>query len=1181
MLDLESGLHQAVREAWRKPMNLIKLSMFGAVLSLCGLGFSDTAQGQTLTATPSSMSFTVPSGGGTATQQLQISSTIQAPTLIINLAGSPTWMTVNGYTAPATFTVNASNNPQVFTIGVNTAGLSNTQNGYTGTFTMQVNGVPSSLITYDVSLTLGGPSLLSTPPATQALSFSAVQGAAVGVPNAIPVTVTSSAQALVYTIAANTQTGGQWILLSTTSATTSSTAAGFQVYVNPSPAGVPLPVGTYTGSITLTSTTTTDTLNIPVTMSVTQGSSLNVTGTLNPFTYQFNSGQAGFTVQTQTLMISTTTGNVPYTTSVQSNQTTNWLVISPAASNVGTTPQALNFYLSEQYVAALAAGTYTINVTITAGTQTANVTATLIVSNNPLLTVNTKTLNFTIPFNTTTQPSQSVTVSSSNNSTNIPFIVQANASWLSVSPGSGSTATSPTFQVYVNPQALSISSTPYTGTVTVSPNNNDAGLYSITINVSVTITSSTTQIFAGPDQLVFSYQTNLGTSNLPQQLVALSSPSIVGFTLNTSTTAANNCPSGNWLSVSATQTLTPATLSIGVSTNGMTTGYCSGTVTVTYNNGATSGATLAIPVVVEIASASLLTVSPPLGFGVVTATYQTSGQISSSISINSTDGTPLQFTATASTPGSSVGWLNLANSAGTTQQNLIVNIFPSTLPVGVYTGTITINAVNTANLPSGPIVLPVTLTVAANTTVNVSPTTLAFTQAQGAAPPATQQISLTATGGNTTFTASVVPVTGGNWLQVSPLSGTANGGATALTVSVGQNSLSPGTYTSNISLVFGNSATPSATVSVKLTITAAQSIAVSPTSLSFSYQLGSTAPAAQTLNVTSQGGALPVTVAAASPGTNAGWLSVTPTSGSTFASGTPLPLSVSISPTGFNAAGTYTGTVTITPTNGVSPITVNVTLTVSGVPIPQLVTISNSASGAFGSISPGELITIKGSGIGPTTAVNFSVGAGNTVANTLGGVQVMFDGIAGTPTYVSATQVNVIVPYEIAGRTNTNVTLSYGGGTSASIPEAVASQAPGIYTFSATGSGQAAALNQNGTLNGPAAGLIINGQSVATTPAAQGSILALYMTGGGQTSPLSTTGTVTPTGTLYKIPGSVTATVNGVPATVVFAGAAPALVTGVIQVNLQLPTGVTGNNLSVVVNINSSLSLVGPTIAIQ
>jgi uncharacterized protein (TIGR03437 family) len=293
-----------------------------------------------------------------------------------------------------------------------------------------------------------------------------------------------------------------------------------------------------------------------------------------------------------------------------------------------------------------------------------------------------------------------------------------------------------------------------------------------------------------------------------------------------------------------------------------------------------------------------------------------------------------------------------------------------------------------------------------------------------------------------------------------------------------------------------------------------------------------------------------------------------------------LALTVSVTTTSFTAPGTFNGTITITP-SGLPAITVPVTVTVTGVPVPQPSTISNSASGAFGAISPGELITIKGTQLGPTTPANFTVGVGNTVSNTLAGVQVLFDTVPGTPTYVSATQINVIVPYEIAGRASTTVTVSYQGQVSGGIPQQIASQAPGIYTFSATGTGQAAVLNQNGSINGPSTGIVVGGQNVATTPAPQGTVIAVYMTGGGQTSPASVTGTVTPTSQLYKIPGTVTATINGVNAIVQFAGAAPALVTGVIQVNLMVPFGVSGNGLPIAVTINGVVSPPGPTVAVQ
>ena len=335
----------------------------------------------------------------------------------------------------------------------------------------------------------------------------------------------------------------------------------------------------------------------------------------------------------------------------------------------------------------------------------------------------------------------------------------------------------------------------------------------------------------------------------------------------------------------------------------------------------------------------------------------------------------------------------------------------------------------------------------------------------------------------------------------------------------------------------------------------------------------------QTLNLTSTGGSIPVTITASS---TPAWLSVSPSNGSTGTTlASPLVVTVTAAPSSTMTATTYNGTITITPT-GQTPITVPVTLAVTGLPAPQPGTISNSASLAFGPISPGELITIKGTNLGPITPASFTVGSGGTLNGTLSGVQVLFDGIAGTPIYVSSTQINAIVPYEIGGRASTNVIVSDNSQQSAAIPQNVASQAPGIYTDSSTGIGQASVTNQNGTLNGPSTGVSVNNTTIATFPAPEGSVIAVYMTGGGQTNPASATGTVTPGGsTLYNIPGTVTATIGGVSAQVQFAGAAPGLVTGVIQVNVKVPTGISGNALPLAITINNTTTLNGPTVAVQ
>lgn len=1162
-----------------------KIWMLGPMLCLVGLGFSDTASGQIATQPPvsSGMNFQVQSGGAVSTQELSITTFLDPTTVIVTVPPNQTWLSVNGRPAGVSFPYNTSapgGTPLMLPVTVNTTGFLTGQQ-VSASITIAISGQNVS-VNFPVYLTVGTPSLLSANPAS--LTFSAVTGSSSGSPNNIPVTITTSGTtSLNYNVSASTNSGGSWLLLSNTTGTTGN-SAGFQVYVNASA----LAVGTYTGVVFVQSATTGDTVSINVSLSVTAGASLTVTGTLQNFIYQYGSGQGTFSTQQQTLMISTSSGTLNY--QVQPTyvsgpaQTTNWLVPSSTGGLATTTPQPFYLSLSYQYVAALPAGTYTVNLAICptgttgcpVGANTINVTATLRVTNNPILQVNTMALAFTVPFGTTTSQQQTVQVTSSTGAT-IPYLLQTNVTWLTLNPVSGTTSANPVFSVFVNTTGLAVSSTPYTATIAVIPNNSDYGLYSIPITVTVTVTGATSTIYAGPDALLFSYQTTQAAPGV--QLVQLTSTGTVGFTVSTTTMAASNCPTTNWLNATQSQNVTPATLSVSVSTTGMTAGFCSGNVIVTYNNGMNANSSVIIPVTVDIAATPLLTVTPPYGFGVVTATAGSSALISSQISINSTDGSALRFSATASTPNAPVSWLYLASSSGTTQQYLQVQIAPSGLSVGVYTGSITISAANSANLPSGSLTIPVVLTVSASTTVTVSPTSLSFTQAQGSTtPPASQTITLTATGGSTTFSVAVSPLTGGNWLQVTPLSGSATGTISASILPTVASGLSVGTYTSNIVLTFQNSATPTATIPVSLVVTAAQTVAVAPTSLSFAYQLGSAAPANQTLKVTSTGGAASITL---SIPTSSPWLSLTPASGSTGADGTPLTITVSVGTTGLTAAGTYTGTITVTPA-GQTAINVPITVTVTGVPVPQPSTIANSASGAFGAISPGELITIKGTNIGPATATSFSVAPGGTVSSTLSGVQVLFDGIPGTPTYVSATQINAIVPYEIAGRSTTTVIVSYQSQQSAGISQLVASQAPGIYTFSATGAGQSAVLNQNGSYNGPNGGITVGGQNVSTTPAPVGTVVAVFMTGGGQTNPSSVTGTVTPNlGTLYKIPGTVTATINGVNAPVQFAGAAPALITGVIQVNITIPAGVTGSGLPLAVTINGSTTPGGPTISVQ
>jgi uncharacterized protein (TIGR03437 family) len=200
--------------------------------------------------------------------------------------------------------------------------------------------------------------------------------------------------------------------------------------------------------------------------------------------------------------------------------------------------------------------------------------------------------------------------------------------------------------------------------------------------------------------------------------------------------------------------------------------------------------------------------------------------------------------------------------------------------------------------------------------------------------------------------------------------------------------------------------------------------------------------------------------------------------------------------------------------------------------------IVNAANYQGTGIAPGEIVTIFGTALGPPTPAALTIGSDGKVSNNAGAVRVLFDGVAAPVVNALATQVSVVVPYEVAGKSTTGVQVEFEGIQSAPISTAVTDAAPGIFTANASGTGQAAAVNQDGSLNN------------AGTPAAAGSAIAFYLTGAGQINPGGTDGEITGANPgLTVLP--VTAEVGGLKADVLYAGAAPGLVSGVVQVNVR------------------------------
>jgi uncharacterized protein (TIGR03437 family) len=230
--------------------------------------------------------------------------------------------------------------------------------------------------------------------------------------------------------------------------------------------------------------------------------------------------------------------------------------------------------------------------------------------------------------------------------------------------------------------------------------------------------------------------------------------------------------------------------------------------------------------------------------------------------------------------------------------------------------------------------------------------------------------------------------------------------------------------------------------------------------------------------------------------------------------------------------------------------------------------VANGASFILGAVAPGEVVVIWGSGLGPAQLTQYQLNsASGLVGTSLAGTSVIFGGTPAPILYTSATQIGAVVPFGISG-SNVQVFVQYQGRTSAPVALAVAPVAPALFTADSSGKGQAAASNQDGTLNG------------AAYPAKVGSYISLWLTGAGQMNPSGVDGQPG-AAPLAKPAAPIAVTIGGQSAAVQYAGQAPNTVAGVMQINALIPSGIqAGNAVPVVVQAGSVSTQAGVTIAV-
>jgi minor extracellular serine protease Vpr len=221
-------------------------------------------------------------------------------------------------------------------------------------------------------------------------------------------------------------------------------------------------------------------------------------------------------------------------------------------------------------------------------------------------------------------------------------------------------------------------------------------------------------------------------------------------------------------------------------------------------------------------------------------------------------------------------------------------------------------------------------------------------------------------------------------------------------------------------------------------------------------------------------------------------------------------------------------------------------------PVLNLTGVVNAASFTATSqrVAAGSLITIFGSDLA-TTAASASF---LPLPTALAGVRVFINDEEAPLLFVSPTQINAQVPYELANTSLGLVRVVVHGQTTANAPVQIALAAPGIFTLNESGTGRAAALH--GLTGAPV---------TDANPARPSEVLSVFASGLGTTSPAATSGAAATSLPLQTTTRDVTASIGGLSAPVSFSGLAPGFA-GLYQINVQVPDAVASGELALVVS---------------
>jgi uncharacterized protein (TIGR03437 family) len=268
------------------------------------------------------------------------------------------------------------------------------------------------------------------------------------------------------------------------------------------------------------------------------------------------------------------------------------------------------------------------------------------------------------------------------------------------------------------------------------------------------------------------------------------------------------------------------------------------------------------------------------------------------------------------------------------------------------------------------------------------------------------------------------------------------------------------------------------------------------------------------------------------------------------------------------SSGEYTGRVRFVSDEPVLRRGAWVKLRVGTPPPPTIGAVVHAADFRERPIAPGQIVSIFGTHLGPTTGAAAMLDINGRIPFELANVVVRVGDRSAVMIYARHDQINAIVPYEAELGRVANIQVFNPGGGSGGFGVSAAESAPGLFTANGLGVGAAAALNQDGSLN------------TAQNPAARGDIVVLYGTGEGELDPPAETHI--PAGDSPGVPVlDVAVSIGGVPAEILYAGQAPGF-SGLLQVNARVPAqSLVGDAVEVELRVGGAASTQGVTLAIR